>query len=108
MSADDQEPTCIEFRSTKHNQAAIVFVHGFGGHAAKTWAGFPDFLKAEPRLAGWDLFGLGYPSQTLRIDVPGIWAADPDLAKLAVRLRTSLSLTPFDRYRSLVVHPLNQ
>ena len=67
---------------------AVVFVHGFSGHAETTWGDFPRFLHEEPRLKEWDVFSLGYTTN-LRLDVPGIWSAAPDLERLAVLLSTA-------------------
>lgn len=42
-------PRLIQHRA-KNAKAAIVFVHGFGGHADSTWGRFPGFLMAEGAL----------------------------------------------------------
>ncbi|WP_046867606.1 alpha/beta fold hydrolase [Microvirga massiliensis] len=94
-------PIQVPHRATG-SDAAFVFLHGFGGNTSTTWGKFPDFLKKDPRLRSWDVFGLGYPS-TLRIDIPGIWAADPSIDTLALSLRTALSLPPFDRCRAIAI-----
>ena len=39
-------PRLIQHRARKA-QAAIVFVHGFGGNANSTWGRFPEFLMVE-------------------------------------------------------------
>ena len=85
-----------------NNDAALVFIHGFGGDAEKTWGQFPSFLCSEPRIEKWDIYSVGYPS-SLRIDVPNLWSADPELKTLAIELRTALSLPPFARYKVIAI-----
>jgi|ERR1700674_1722083 len=41
---------------------AVVFVHGFGGHATGTWDRFSELLPAEASCSGHDLFFYGYES----------------------------------------------
>ena len=61
-----------------------------------------DLLLAEPGIKSWDLFGMGYPS-SLRIDVPNLWAADPDIKKLSLGLTTTLSQSPFSEYKKIAI-----
>jgi len=79
-----------------------LFIHGFGGDAAKTWGNFPSLLVAEPGLAGWDTFSLGYHTG-LRMDIAGIWTADPDLAALSILLKGIAALDPLNGYESLTL-----
>lgn len=44
------------------SRQALLFVHGFGGHAVGTWNEFPSLLKADPRCSGRDLIFYGYDS----------------------------------------------
>lgn len=74
-------------RERGKSKAAIVFVHGFGGDIRDTWARFPEFVAGEAALADWDIWLLGY-STKLRLDLLGIWAGDPGLHTLALRLQT--------------------
>src|SRR5689334_15736618 len=99
-------PRLVEFRNQR-GKAAIVFVHGFSGDAEKTWGEFTRFLMQEPRLSSWDVYGLGY-STSLRIDVPRLWAANPDLTVLSLSLRSALSAPPLSTYGSiaLVAHSM--
>src|SRR5437773_11181801 len=90
-------PALIRFRERANSRAAIVLIHGFSGDTAGTWGRFPEFLLSEPSIDGWDLYALGYPS-SLRVDVPGFWDADPDLALASLSLRTALSVLPLKRY----------
>lgn len=41
---------------------ALLFVHGFGGSATKTWVQFPSLLQAEPSCSGHDHIFFGYDS----------------------------------------------
>lgn len=94
-------PTVKSYRDNQ-GEAAIVFVHGFGGNPEETWGDFPSLLSAERRLESWDIHSIGYPS-SLRIDVPNLWAADPGLEVLSIELRTRLSLPPFANYRAIAI-----
>jgi pimeloyl-ACP methyl ester carboxylesterase len=101
MSKD--KPRLIEHRAEKQNQAAIVFVHGFGGDVDATWGQFPDLLKQSKAMKRWDIHSLGYPTK-LRLDLlASIWSADPDLPMLAMSLHTSCITPPLDRYKSLAL-----
>jgi pimeloyl-ACP methyl ester carboxylesterase len=94
-------PKRIDHRN-KSQEVAIVLVHGFTGDTRATWANFVDLLLAEPGIKSWDLFGVGYPS-SLRIDVPNLWAADPDIKKLSLGLATRLSQSPFSEYKKIAI-----
>ncbi len=88
-------------RQKPSNKAAVVFIHGFGGDASATWQNFPKYLAAEGRLAGWDIYTLGYETH-LRIDfLVKLWSADPDLDKVAKRLRTEAKAGDLKKYDSL-------
>lgn len=82
--------------------AAVVFLHGFCGAAGKTWGEFPALLTQDRRLSGWDVYGVGYPTG-LRVDILGLWKADPDLAMLAREFQTVMRLAPFHQYQALAV-----
>jgi pimeloyl-ACP methyl ester carboxylesterase len=96
-----QTPKRIDHRK-EGGQVAMVLVHGFTGDTRATWAKFVDLLLADARIKTWDLFGLGYPS-SLRIDVRGVWAADPGIEKLALGLITTLKLPPFSGYKGIAI-----
>jgi pimeloyl-ACP methyl ester carboxylesterase len=91
----------IEHRNKGQN-AAVIFVHGFTGKPENTWADFATFIAAEKAVSGWDLFSVGY-STNLRIDLAGIWSADPDLDMVATLLDTTTSVTPLDHYGALSI-----
>lgn len=82
--------------------AAVIMLHGFSGQAAATWGKFVEFLIADRSVQTWDVHSIGYPS-TLRVDVPRVWSADPDLDVLALSLRTALSLEPLRKYQALAL-----
>lgn len=90
----------IAHRRTPGNQAAIVFVHGFGGGASDTWGMFPEFIRNRAELAGWDVLSLGY-STNLRVDLVGLWSADPDIRRIAGLLATHAKLGELKDYGAL-------
>jgi hypothetical protein len=93
--------TRVDFRMS-NSDVALVLLHGFSGDTQRTWSGFLQMLLEQPTIASWDVFGFGYPS-SLRLDIPGVWAADPDLDILARSLRSALSMPPFQRYRCIAL-----
>jgi hypothetical protein len=99
--AGSDTPTVVRHR-TEGQDVALVLLHGFSGDTRATWAPFVDLLLKEQSFSTWDLFGLGYPT-SLRIDVPQVWAADPDLAVLSRELRTTLSIPPLATYRRVAI-----
>jgi pimeloyl-ACP methyl ester carboxylesterase len=52
-------------------ETAIVFVHGWGGSAAGTWAEFPSAVRAMPEAATADAFFLNYPSRVVSVASAG-------------------------------------
>jgi len=40
----------------------IIFVHGFGGHAIKTWSDFKDAIQYDDDFKHCDIFFYGYNS----------------------------------------------
>lgn len=89
----------VPFRQSG-GKAAIVFLHGFCGESDKTWGDFPLYLMSNPGLKGWDIYGLGYPT-SLRIDIPGIWRADPGLEMVSRQFRTVMRQYPLKDYEAL-------
>ncbi len=108
-------PELVTHRSSGRHQAAIIFVHGFGGapggntdgEAQGTFGRLADYLAQRPDISGWDLFSLGYPTR-LSLDIRGIWSGDPDLGRLAAYLSNRLTLQPIDGYQAiaLVAHSM--
>ena len=86
--------------------AAVVFVHGFHGDAATTWASFLTQLLGDRRLNDWDVYSAGYATN-LSIDLP-IWTSDPEIKLCAAGLATKLRHAPMDRYGAvaLVAHSM--
>lgn len=95
-------PSLVAYRESDSSRAAVVFLHGFGGDTAGTWGKFPQILLEERDLKRWDVFALGYPS-SLRIDVAGLWEADPDLSLMALSFRTALNVVPLKRYKNVAI-----
>lgn len=92
------QPSLIKHRSEPKNRVAMVFIHGFSGDAAITWGKFPDLLKAQSSLNGWDVLSYGYDT-SLRVDILRyLWTADPSIEHLAEALRTSGMFTDLARY----------
>src|SRR5262245_36980787 len=81
-------------------KAALVFLHGFSGDAAKTWGRFPAFVSTDPRFEGWDIFSVGYTTRLVP-DLVGIWSADAPLDRLSLQLSNTVSVAPLSAYKSL-------
>jgi hypothetical protein len=90
----------IPIRRRADNDSALVFVHGFTGEIRKTWGRFPEFLTAEPRLAGWDLACFGYRSRPW-LDLRRLWSGDPGLPEVATLLATTAANGALHGYRRL-------
>ncbi|OQW38427.1 MAG: hypothetical protein A4S08_09905 [Proteobacteria bacterium SG_bin4] len=94
--------TLKPIRTTAGNQAAVVFIHGFGGNYLETWQNFPRYLVDDSRLSGWNIYSLGYDTH-LRVDVGKLWTADPDLQEVAVKLSTDVQVGAIRGYKSLAL-----
>jgi pimeloyl-ACP methyl ester carboxylesterase len=98
-------PIAKEFyKSDAGNRVAVLFVHGFTGDVQGTWGRIPEFLHAEPKLAGWDLLGFGYQSRR-GFDILNLWSADAGLEEISTELQTAVSLLQYDRL-ALVAHSM--
>ncbi len=84
----------------KGAEAALILIHGFSGCPEVTFGRLPEILCEEGRLADWDVYALGYPTQ-LAPDFSGIWTGDPDISTLATLLRTRLGASDFRSYKAL-------
>lgn len=82
------DSTLITHRSAG-GDAAIVFIHGFGGDPRKTWGQFPTILSRRRTLQRWDIYSLGYPT-SLGCDIVGLWKANPDIPAIAGDIKTRL------------------
>ncbi len=87
---------------TELGEVALVFVHGYSGNLDATWGVFPSYLAAEPRLHGWDILSLGYPT-SLFPDLRYLWMAKPSIATLAELLITHLTDGSLGRYRQVAI-----
>ena len=95
------DPQVIEHRLVNGNNAAMVFVHGFGGDPRATWENFPELLAADVELRGWDIFSLGYPTTLLLPDISNLWSAQPEIRTVSDELATRAELPPLQRYAAL-------
>ena len=82
--------------------AAIVFVHGFGRSSENTWGDFLSIVAREPTLTDWDIYSIGYTTGML-MDIGGLWSASPPIGRLAEYLSTAIMNPPLDRYDSLAI-----
>ncbi|MER8852869.1 hypothetical protein NKH94_14855 [Mesorhizobium australicum] len=48
----------------KPAKTCVIYVHGYGGHAVKTWGDFPDLAMERPEFQQVDLVFLGYESRS--------------------------------------------
>ena len=100
MSAAPQI-TPLREKPGKHD-AAILFIHGFTGSGQTTWSILAPRIVADARLASWDAWTMTYASGR-SADILGIWAADPDLARLGQRLATDINDAALSDYKTLVL-----
>ena len=95
-------PEIIAFRNEAANNNLLVFIHGFSGDAATTFGNIPEYLKADEKLKGWDIFSVGYSTDPMPNIGIGIWAASPDITKLSAFLITQLT-NAFKKYNSIAI-----
>jgi pimeloyl-ACP methyl ester carboxylesterase len=95
-------PECKTHRD-RGKDAAIIFVHGYGGHPEKTWGKFPEYLMAHPGLDEWDVYSLGYHTSLAPDVLRSLWKANPALDTLGDLLWTMAGLPPLDRYQALAI-----
>lgn len=95
-------PQIVEHRR-RDGDAAVLFLHGYGGDPEQTWGRFPRILAGDRRLEGWDLFSLGYTTSLAPDLLRGLWKAAPDLRTLGDLLRTACGVPPLDRYGALAI-----
>jgi len=92
----------VEVRKDSGNEAAIIFIHGFGGNTDNTWGNFPNFLKDDSQLNGWNIYKLGYNTK-LSPDINNIWASNPNITTLARNLRTQLTQNFRTKYSQISI-----
>jgi pimeloyl-ACP methyl ester carboxylesterase len=97
----NQPPLNLVENRIVRGRGAIIFVHGFHGHAATTWTCFLTQLLSDHRLNDWNVYSSGY-STNLSIDLP-IWTSDPEIRICAAGLATKLRHAPLDQYNALAL-----
>ncbi|MDB5284337.1 MAG: hypothetical protein JWO06_3412 [Bacteroidota bacterium] len=92
----DHRGAIIPYRS-EGNENIICFVHGFCGDPESTFNPMPAFIVKEKELNGWDVLSIGYSTDLMPNIGRGIWAASPDINKIASYLKTNLDII-FSQY----------
>ena len=100
----------IEVKTEGH-KTAIVFIHGFGGDAAKTWEEFPAFLASAEPLHDWDVFSIAYNSNLMATAVEAslgwlkrkFWSRQPPIQVLADELRARFDFKPLSEYQRVAI-----
>ena len=87
------------YREEPGNRNIICMVHGFSGSPQETFYKFPDLIKEDPELSGWDIVSIGYASDVMPTLGIGIWAAQPNLSKVTGYFTTNITtlLRKYDR-----------
>ena len=81
------------------SKGLILFIHGLGGDAQTTWGPFPNLIRNEADLKGYDLHFFSYP--TALFSFP--WSKKyPKIQTLAHALRTEIE-TRFPRRNDIVL-----
>jgi len=83
------------------HKACVVFIHGFQGDPATTWARFPELLSEDSTMDGWDILSFGYESD-LAPDLTGVWEGDPSIKTIADSLGTFANTNLVSNYGGLV------
>ncbi|MNU65556.1 Alpha/beta hydrolase family protein [compost metagenome] len=91
----------IPFRS-EGNENIVCFVHGFSGDPESTFKPIPEFIIIEEDLNGWDVISIGYSTDLMPNIGKGLWAANPDLKKVANYLQTNLDIL-FEHYNRVAL-----
>lgn len=98
----NRTPKIIDFRNEPASNNVILFLHGFSGDSATTFGNIPQYIKEDDRLNGWDMFSVGYSSNQMPSLGIGIWAAIPDITKLADFLNTTIH-NQFVKYKQIAI-----
>jgi len=70
------------------NDGLILFVHGLGGDAEATWRGFPELIRQDVELKGYDLQFFGYPTSLFSFP----WSRKrPKIQTLSEALRSEIN-----------------
>ncbi len=80
----------------------MILVHGFRGHAVKTWGSFPQLINSDPELSRWSVSAFGFPSSTLSLlRLP--FTRLPRFRDRARELADHLRRFRADQYKSIVL-----
>ncbi|MBL0342266.1 MAG: hypothetical protein IPP71_15975 [Bacteroidetes bacterium] len=74
----------------------------FSGDPESTFKPIPEFIIAESELNGWDVISIGYSTDLMPNIGKGIWAANPDISKIADYLQTNLDIL-FEHYHRVAL-----
>ena len=83
------------------NKACVIFIHGFQGDTATTWADFPKLLTEDPNMDDWDILSWGFESDLVP-DLTGVWEGDPSIKAIADSLGTYARTSLASKYGALV------
>jgi pimeloyl-ACP methyl ester carboxylesterase len=97
----DNKGAIISFRSDS-NDNIVCFIHGFSGNPESTFKPIPEFIIADNELNGWDVLSIGYSTDLMPNIGKGIWAANPDISKIANYLQTNLDIL-FEHYNRVAL-----
>lgn len=100
--AGNNTPNIVAFRDDSTNNNVILFVHGFSGEAETTFGNIPAYLKEDAGMNGWNMFSVGYSTDAMPSLGIGIWAAIPDITKVADFLDTEIK-NQFRRYERIAI-----
>ena len=98
----DKTPNIVTFRNEDNSNNVILFVHGFSGEAETTFGNIPQYFSEEDKIKGWNMFSVGYSSNNMPALGAGIWAAIPDITKVANFLNTTLH-SQFEKYSRIAI-----
>ncbi len=98
----NKTPKIIDFRNEPESNNVIIFLHGFSGESATTFGNTPQYIKEDDRMQGWDMFSVGYSTNHMPSLGIGIWAAIPDITKLADFINTTIR-NQFAKYKQIAI-----
>ena len=98
----DKTPNIVAFRDEPKANSVILFIHGFSGEAENTFGNIPKYLTEAEKMKGWNMFAVGYSSDAMPSLGIGIWAAIPEINKVAEFLMTTIR-NQFNRYSKIAI-----